>query len=120
MFPSGSMSALISSPHWPPFMLFGSVGQPSTKRYGLGRSGCLGYSVCWARATGPKVAATASTAISVNLVRPVRVIGAPLSRHSAAETPRLVEPTRKHTFIRREGHTYTPGPVLSEEIEPLF
>src|SRR5439155_14906844 len=60
MFPLGSISALINSPHLPPFILFGSVGQLSTRRYGLGSWVCLGYRACWVCATPPN-AATATT-----------------------------------------------------------
>src|SRR2546422_7789329 len=63
MLPLGSRSALINSPHWPPFMLLGSVGQPSTRRYGLGSL------VCWPCTATSDVAIATTTAITVNATR---------------------------------------------------
>src|ERR1700674_1705801 len=85
MLPLGSMSARISSPQWPPFMLAGSVGQPSSRRYGLGRSACLGYCFSWARAEGPSAADAARTAISVKFVSLKKFIASPFGRRSAKE-----------------------------------
>src|SRR5436309_10497803 len=63
MLPFGSISARINSPHRPPFMLLGSEGQPSTRRYGLGSW------VCWLCTATPGVAI--ATAMATN-VRPTR------------------------------------------------
>src|SRR5215831_3700386 len=41
--PLGSTWTRMTSPHFPPFMSFGSFGQPSTRRYGLGSSVGFGY-----------------------------------------------------------------------------
>ena len=46
----------MTSPHWPPFMLTGSVGQPSARRYGLGSPVGLRVWVCWLCALTTKVA----------------------------------------------------------------
>src|SRR6266702_7774904 len=74
MLPFASTCTRITSPQWPPFMLFGSVGQPSTRRYGLGSSVGLGYRVSWARAAPPNAEIAASVARNQNLVRPASII----------------------------------------------
>src|SRR5262245_47931041 len=65
MLPLVSTWTRMTSPHWPPFMLFGSVGQPSTRRYGLGSSAGRGYCACCARVTLPnvKIAATSNQSL---------------------------------------------------------
>src|SRR5262245_40764229 len=56
MLPLASTCTRITSPHRPPFMLLGSIGQPSTRRYGLGRSRGFGYAGAWARDGAPRTA----------------------------------------------------------------
>src|ERR1700674_3610252 len=55
-------------------MLLGTVGHPSTRRYGLGSSVGFGYWVCWERAATPNIAMTTALPISVNPTRPARGI----------------------------------------------
>src|ERR1700730_14462433 len=55
-------------------MLLGTVGHPSTRRYGLGISVGFGYWVCWERAATPNMAMTTAVPISVNPTRPARGI----------------------------------------------
>src|ERR1700722_17858701 len=70
MLPLRSTCTLMTSPQRPPFMLLGSVGQPSTSRYGLGSSPGLGYWICRARADTPNVAMTTTMASVANPARP--------------------------------------------------
>src|SRR5713101_4344414 len=93
-------------------MLLGSVGQLSTSRYGLGNWVCFGYWVCWACATSPNVAIPASTAISMNLVRPASII-ANLSGyfHLAAESPR--------TGRRAKSAGIRPGTLIHPNPSPV-
>src|SRR5262245_14856277 len=53
MSPFSSTWTRMTSPHLPPFIVFGRLGQPSTRRYGFGSSVGLGYGVCCARAASP-------------------------------------------------------------------
>src|SRR3954468_21976541 len=55
-------------------MVLGMVGQPSTSRYGLGRSVGLGYCVDWALAGAANVARTKAPASRTNPDRPARVM----------------------------------------------
>ena len=50
----------MTSPHLPPFIVFGRLGQPSTRRYGFGSSVGFGYWVCCARAAAPNTNIDAS------------------------------------------------------------
>src|SRR3989442_9215980 len=84
MLPLGSISALINPPHCPPFMLLGSVGQPSTSRYELGSWVCLGYWLCWVCAATPNMAIAESTAMKVAVVRSEGIIIANTSSALAA------------------------------------
>src|ERR1700674_1804392 len=74
MWPSLLTCTLMTSPQRPPFMLLGRVGQPSTRRYGLGSSVGLGYRVCWACALAPNMAIATALATRTNPVRPARDI----------------------------------------------
>src|SRR4029453_5702310 len=60
MFPLPSTCTRITSPHRPPFMLLGSIGQPSTRRYGLGRSAGFGYAGSCALDGAPRTENVAS------------------------------------------------------------
>src|ERR1700674_5441659 len=72
MWPSLLTCTLMTSPQRPPFMLLGRVGQPSTRRYGLGSSVGLGYRVCWACAAAPNMAIATALAKTRN---PARLTG---------------------------------------------
>src|SRR5436853_4407554 len=69
MLPLVSTCTRITSPQWPSFMR--AVGQPWTRRYGLGRSVGLGYGVCWARLAPANATTAVSTAGSVNPLRAI-------------------------------------------------
>src|SRR5579864_5145686 len=70
MLPSLATLFRSTSPHRPPFMLLGRVGQPSTSRYGLGSSVGLGKRVSWACATAPNIAITTVLTVRGNPARP--------------------------------------------------
>src|SRR5690242_4876985 len=78
MLPSLWTCTRMTSPQWPPFMLLGRVGHPSTRRYGLGSSVGLGYRVCWAWALtcagAPNVAIAIAPATRINPARLARDI----------------------------------------------
>src|ERR1700674_1416812 len=75
MWPSLLTCTLMTSPQRPPFMLLGRVGQPSTRRYGLGSSVGLGYRVCWACAAAPNMAIATALAKTRNPARLTGSIG---------------------------------------------
>src|SRR5260370_17685766 len=60
------------SPHGPPFMPKGSVGQPSASRYGLGSAVGLRDGVCWPCAATANMAT--APAMSTKPARPARGI----------------------------------------------
>src|SRR4029077_17360826 len=68
----------MTSPQRPPFMLLGIVGQPSTRRYGLGSSVGLGYWVGWAWGCAAAVNMTIAAPVTrTNFARSVRDISPP-------------------------------------------
>ena len=71
MLPSGSSCARISSPHWPPFISGGSVGQLSTSRYGLGSWSCPLPWACTDCAAMTTAASAATTTASVAKILPL-------------------------------------------------
>src|SRR6266849_4746543 len=77
MLPSLATCTLMTSPQRPPFMLLGRVGQPSTRRYGLGSSVGLGYRVCWACAAAPNMAIATALATRTSPARPAGDIVTP-------------------------------------------
>src|SRR5437867_2634477 len=93
MLPFGSTWTRITSPHLPPFIVFGSAGQPSTRRYGLGRAVGLGYGVCCAPAASAKTVTAASAAIMKNLIRGF------MDQHFIVESPQC----------KNENHTAMSG-----------
>src|SRR5262245_2708971 len=60
MLPFASTCTRMTSPHRPLFIALGSIGQPSTRRYGLGRSRGFGGAGCWAHGDAPRTANVAS------------------------------------------------------------
>src|SRR5215831_4682214 len=78
MLPSRATCTRMTSPHRPPFMLLGRVGQPSTRRYGLGRSVGLGYEGCCAPAA------------------PVHVVMATAISRTPARTTHTIKSSRKN------------------------
>src|SRR5213593_4159623 len=68
MLPLSSTWTRMTSPHLPPFIVFGRLGQPSTRRYGLGSSVGLGYEVCCASAAWPNRNIDTSEAASGSFV----------------------------------------------------
>src|SRR5262249_11723669 len=61
ILPSRATITRMTSPQRPPFISCGSVGQPSTRRYGLESSAGLGYEACCACAAADIARSNANT-----------------------------------------------------------